>query len=199
MRPVLIRKASPLVRAGLSGIICMLLTATGGAQERKSPDEPPQLGPPRVQLPQHIEYSTWRKICFKGSDNVTLCRTTSTGTDEIGQVVLRVDLIERADGPAARLQLFVPQGLSLQAGVTARVDNDAAAQFPYTYCLSNICIAAGPATPALIGKMDSGQILKIEQTDFKSSPVTMNVLLDQFTTAHKGLPAANYDYNLTDD
>ena len=197
MQQTPVRGAHPLARFGLSSIICMLLAASAGAQERKSLNDCLHVEPPRVQLPQNIQYSTWRKLCFKGSDGVTLCRTTSTGADEIGQVVLRVDLIERADGPG-RLQLYVPQGLSLQAGVKVTIDQGAPTQFPYTFCLTNICIAAGPVIPSMVAEMESGKTLKVEQTDFNSTPVATNVPLSQFAVAHKGPPAATYDYDLDD-
>ena len=198
MLPTPAREAHPLAGFGLSSIICMLLAASAGAQERKSLNQHLQIEPPRVQLPQSLQYSAWRRLCFKGSDGVTLCRTTSTGTDEIGQVVLRVDLIERADGPA-RLQLFVPQGLSLQAGLKVIIDQGAPTQFPYNYCLTNICIAAGPVMPGMVAELDSGKTLKVEQTDFNSSPFATNVPLNQFAAAHKGRPAATFDYDLKDE
>jgi invasion protein IalB len=152
-----------------------------------------------VQLPQNIQYSAWRKLCFKGSDGATLCRTTSTGTDDTGQAVVRVDLIERPDGGAARLQLFVPKGLNLAAGVKATVDQAAPTTIQYNWCLTNICIAADLANPILIGEMESGQTLKIEQADFNSSTVAMNVPLNQFAAAHKGAPAETFDFQLDND
>ncbi|MBI5264448.1 MAG: invasion associated locus B family protein [Bradyrhizobium sp.] len=190
-------------------MICMLLPTTPMAQERQLPtnsaqNEGPQFRPPRVQLPQNIQYSAWRKLCFEGSDGVTLCRTTSTGKEDTGQVVIRVDLIERADGVertgrAARLQLFVPQGLNLAMGVKATVDQGAPTRIPYSFCLTNICIAADPASPRLIDEMETGQTLKIEQADFNSSTVAMNVPLNQFAAAHQGPPAETYDFGLDDD
>jgi len=152
-----------------------------------------------VQLPQNIQYSAWRKLCFKGSDGARLCRTTSTGTDDTGQAVVRVDLIERPDGGAARLQLFVPQGQNLATGVKATVDQAAPTSIPYNWCLTNICIAADLANPKLIGEMESGQTLKIEQADFNSSTVAMNVPLNQFAAAHKGAPAETFDFQLDND
>ena len=152
-----------------------------------------------MQLPENIQYSSWRKLCFKGSDGATLCRTTSTGTEDTGEVVVRVDLIERPDGGAARLQLFVPQGVNLAMGVKATVDQAAPTKFPYNFCLTNICIAADHVSPKLIGEMESGQTLKIEQADFNSSTVAMNFPLNQFAAAHKGPPAETYDYNLDEN
>ena len=197
----ILRSASPLVHLGISCLICILLATTAMAQQRQhsAQNEDLQFRPPRVQLPQNIQYSAWRKLCFKGSDGATLCRTTSTGTEDNGEVVVRVDLIERPDGGAARLQLFVPQGLNLAMGVKATVDQAAPTKFPYNFCLTNICIAADLASPKLIGEMESGQILKIEQADFNSSTVAMNVPLNQFAAAHKGPPAETYDYNLDEN
>ncbi len=196
MKQLIIRSAHRLFRFGLSSAVLMVLTATVGAQEQKGPDETLQIKPPRVHVPQHIHYSAWRKVCSKGSDGVTLCRTTSTGTDETNVVVTRVDLIERTDKPAARLQLFVPQGLSLQAGVKAIVDQGAPNLFPYNFCLTNICIAAGPADPNTIKEMETGQTLTIEQVDFNPSTVRINIPLSQLAAAHIGPPAASYDFNL---
>ena len=174
------------------------------AQQRQLPsnsaqNEKLQVRPPRVQLPPNIQYSSWRKLCFKGSDGATLCRTTLSGTQDNGEVVVRIDLIERPEGGAARLQLFVPQGGNLAMGVKAIVDQAAPTQFPYNFCLTNICIAADHVSPRLIGEMESGQTLKIELSDFNSSTVAMNVPLDQFAAAHKGPPAETYDFNLDEN
>jgi invasion protein IalB/predicted esterase len=174
------------------------------AQERQLPsnlaqNEDLQVRPPRVQLPKNIEYSAWRKLCFKGSDGATLCRTTSSGTQDTGEVAVRVDLIERPEGGAARLQLFVPQGGNLAMGVKAIVDQAAPTKFPYNFCLTNICIAADHVSPNLIGEMESGQTLKIELSDFNGSAVAMNFPLNQFAAAHKGPPAETYDYNLDEN
>jgi invasion protein IalB/pimeloyl-ACP methyl ester carboxylesterase len=167
---------------------------TNSAQNEKL-----QLRPPRLQLPPNIQYSAWRKLCFKGSDGATLCRTTSAGTLDNGEVVVRVDLIERPAGGAARLQLFVPQGGNLAMGVKATVDQGAPIEIQYNWCLTNICIAADHVSPKLIGEMESGQILKLEQADFNSSTVAMNIPLNQFVAAHKGPPAETYDFNLEEN
>ena len=124
-------------------MVCMLFATPAMAQDGNFPrTRSMNSRPPRVQLPKNIQYSEWRKVCFKGSDGATLCRTTSSGTEDTGEVVVRVDLIERIGSDAARLQLFVPQGFNLTMGVTATVDQAAPTQFPYNFCLTNICIAA---------------------------------------------------------
>src|ERR1700752_4714144 len=50
------------------------------------------------QPARDLTYSDWTKICFKGvqgADTKMICRTTISGKWDTGQVVLRVDLIER--------------------------------------------------------------------------------------------------------
>ena len=113
-------------------------SATSNAQPQASSSssaEELQAKPPRLRLPQRIQYSAWRKFCFESSDDTTICRTTTTGTDDLDQVVARVDLIQRADGPA-RLQLFVPQGANLQDGVKVTIDQGRPTQIPFNWCLA---------------------------------------------------------------
>ena len=69
-----------------------------------------------------IKYSDWRKICFKTPGTNLVCRTSISGTFETGQSAVRIDLIEREGDKAARLQLFLPVGLYLQAGVKITID-----------------------------------------------------------------------------
>jgi invasion protein IalB len=173
-------------------MVCMLFATPAMAQQYPTSE----LRPPRVQLSKNIQYSEWRKVCFKGSDGAILCRTTSSGTEDTGEVVVRVDLIERIGSDAARLQLFVPQGFNLAMGVTATVDQAAPTQFPYNFCLTNICIAADHVKAKLIGELKSGQTLKIGLTDFNSSMVALNIPLSQFAAAHIGPPAETFDFGI---
>ena len=76
-----------------------------------------------------------------------VCRTSISGTFETGQSAVRIDLIEREGDKAARLQMFLPVGLYLQAGVKITIDQGAAYRFPYVWCLTNTCIAADLADP----------------------------------------------------
>jgi invasion protein IalB len=174
-------------------------TSNAPQQANSSPSaEELQAKPPRLRLPQKIQYSEWQKLCFESSDGTTICRTTSTGTDDLSQVVARVDLIQRGDGPA-RLQLFVPQGANLQRGVKVMIDQGPATQIPFTWCLANICIAAGPVDASLIAELESGKTLRLELTDLNSLPVALTRSLDQFAAARKGAPAQTFDFGLDEE
>src|SRR5215831_16813619 len=59
----------------------------------------------------NLTYSAWKKTCFRdsqGADTKMVCRTSSEGKSDLGQTFIRIDLIEREDAPATRLQIFVP-------------------------------------------------------------------------------------------
>jgi invasion protein IalB/dienelactone hydrolase len=172
-------------------------TPLGQQVSSSSPEQELQARPPRLRLPENIQYSVWQKFCFDSSDGTTLCRTTSAGTDDPDQVqvVVRVDLIERADGPA-RLQVFVPQGVNLQHGVKVTVDQGSPTQVPFNFCLSNICIAARAIDPTVAAQMEAGQQLKLELTDLNLSSVTINLPLKQFAAVHKEPPTQTFDFNL---
>ena len=98
---------------------------------------------------REIKYGDWQKFCFKTPGTNTVCRTTISGTWDTGQSAVRVDLIEREGEGNARLQLFLPVGLYLQAGVKLTVDQGKPYQIPYVWCMTNTCIAGSVADPQL--------------------------------------------------
>jgi invasion protein IalB len=111
------------------------------------------------QHARDITYSAWSKLCFKGvqgADAKMVCRTSINGKWDTGQIVLKVDLIERVEAPAARLQIFVLPGFFLQPGIKLTVDKGTSMPIPYTICLANGCVAATVADPSFVRAMESG-------------------------------------------
>ena len=122
-----------------------------------------------------------------------VCRTTITGTFETGQSAVRIDLIERESDNSARLQLFLPVGLYLQAGVKITIDQGAAYRIPYVWCLTNTCIAADRADPRLLEEMETGQRLLLEVVDSSVLTVSTSLPLNQFATVRQGIPAQTFE------
>ncbi|MDF0497646.1 invasion associated locus B family protein [Bradyrhizobium yuanmingense] len=135
-----------------------------------------------------ISYGSWQKLCFRAGGAPTLCRTSITGRFPTGQTAVRIDLIEREDAPTARLQLFVPVGMYLQQSPKLAVDHGAAFRVPYTWCLTNLCVAADVVAPKIIDEMENGQTLLLELVDSNLLAVTTSIPLAQFASAHKGAP-----------
>lgn len=148
---------------------------------------------------REVIYSPWRKLCFRGSQDVhakMLCRTTISGSWDTGQVVLKVDLIEREGEPTGRLQVLVPNGLYLQAGVKVTVDQQTPLQIPYVVCLSNGCLAGTVAESDLVSKLESGQTLVLELVNPNMVSIHSSVPLKEFASVHRGEPAQIFEQSL---
>jgi invasion protein IalB len=146
-----------------------------------------------------LTYSAWKKLCFRGvqgADTNVVCRTTIEGKSDLGQIILRVDLIERENAPAARLQVFLPSELFLQPGIKLTVDDAASMQVPFTICLANGCVAATVADPTFIHQLDSGRMLSVEGVNFNIRTVIASLPLDDFAKAHQGVAAQLFEQKL---
>jgi invasion protein IalB len=143
-----------------------------------------------------IKYGDWQKVCFKTPGIKPVCRTTISGKWETGQSAVRVDLIEREGEGSARLQLFLPVGLYLQAGAKLTVDQGKPFQIPYVWCLTNTCIAGDRADPALIHQMEVGQQLKLEVADTNLLTVSTTLPLTQFSPVRKAAPSRTFTQDI---
>ncbi|TWB04614.1 invasion associated locus B family protein [Bradyrhizobium stylosanthis] len=152
-------------------------------------DKPAEAATRGQREAKDITYGDWQKLCFKAGGAPMLCRTTITGTFPTGQMAVRIDLIERDDAPSARLQLFVPVGMYLQRPAKLTVDQRNSFSVPYSWCLTNACIAADVVSPGFVKDMDSGKTLALEVVDSNLLALTTLVPLTQFAAIHKGPPA----------
>jgi invasion protein IalB len=177
--------------------ICLVVASTSdaigqaaGQPEAGNSDQPreAEMGPRGEHMPRAISYSPWRKLCFKDSLGKVICRTTTSGTWETEQVAVRVDLIERKEDNATRLQIFLPVGLYLQAGVKVTVDDEPSVRIPYSWCLANLCVAGNLIDQRLLRAMQAGRKLTLEVVDSNLLTVASTVSLDQFAIVHKGPP-----------
>ena len=135
-----------------------------------------------------IKYGDWEKLCFKPGGAKMICRTTIAGHFDSGQIAVRVYIVEREDQSTARLQIFLPVGLYMPAGAKLTVDKGKAHKIPFTWCLTNTCIAGDIASPNLLGEMESGANLVIEVVDTNMLAVTTSLPLNQFAASRKGAP-----------
>jgi len=163
------------------------------AQSADKPSAATEVGQRGQRMAREIKYGDWRKFCFKPAGTSMVCRTTISGTWETGQTAVRVDLIEREGDGTARLQIFLPVGLYLQAGVKLTIDQGGPYRIPYVWCLTNTCIAADLADPKAIREMESGQTLLLEVVDSNVLAITTSLPLNQFAAIHQGVPTQIFD------
>ncbi|MGX1322735.1 invasion protein IalB [Bradyrhizobium sp. USDA 377] len=151
-------------------------------------DKPAEVTTRGQREAKDISYGDWQKLCFKAGGAPMLCRTTITGAFPTGQMAVRIDLIEREGTPTARLQLFVPVGMYLQQPAKLSVDRGSTFSVPYSWCLTNACIAADVAPAGIIKEMESGKTLALEVVDSNLLALTTSVPLAQFAAVRKGAP-----------
>lgn len=184
-----------LCRKGWLSVVLLTIAAGVSPVSQAAPPKQPQSAKPAETATRgqrkatDITYGHWRKLCFKPGGAPTLCRTSITGTFPTGQMAVRVDLIEREGERSARLQVFVPVGMYLQHPATLTVDQGSSYRLPYTWCLTNACIAADAAQPGIVKEMESGKTLTLEVVDSSLLSLATSLPLAQFAAVHKG-PAA---------
>jgi invasion protein IalB len=124
------------------------------------------------------------------------CRTSITGAFATGQMAVRLDIIEREGDGTARLQVFSPVGMYLQNPVKLTVDQGRPHLVPYTWCLTNACIAGAVADPKMVKEMASGQMLRLEFVDSNLLSLTTSLPLGQFASIHKSAPAQTFEQDI---
>ena len=153
---------------------------------------------PRGQrsLVREIKYGDWQKFCFKTTGTKQVCRTSISGNFDTGQSAIRADVIEREGEGKARLQIFVPVGMYLQAGVKLIVDQGKPHPIPYVWCLTNTCIASDVADVVLIRDMERGQKLQLEVVDSSVQSVRTTLPLDRFASVRRSAPTQTFEQEI---
>jgi invasion protein IalB len=125
-----------------------------------------------------------------------ICRTSITGKFVTGQTAVRLDIVEREGDGTARLQVFCPVGMYLPKPVKLTVDKAKPHLVPYTWCLTNACIAGAAADPKMVKEMDSGQTLRLEFVDSNLLSLATSLPLGQFAAVHKAAPAQVFEQDI---
>jgi invasion protein IalB len=187
----------------LCAALSLLLTSSSAGAQPAAPSAGNKSQSDGTALEQRnavreIKYGDWQKFCFKTPGSNQVCRTTISGKFDTGQSAVRADLIER-DGGKARLQIFLPVGVYLQAGVRLTVDEGKPRRIPYVWCLTNTCIAANVADAALIREMESGKKLQLEVVDSSVLRVSTTLPLGQFASVRQGSPARTFEQDIDEE
>ena len=192
-KPLLSSVASfmaPMAILSLSGLAAAQQASEPGARE------PEVASRGQRSLVRQIKYGDWQKFCFKTPGTNMVCRTTVTGTWDTDQTAVRADLIEREGDSKARMQLFLPAGVYLQAGVKLKVDQGKTYQVSYVWCLTNTCVAGNAADPQLISEMENGEKLVLEVVDSSVQSVSTTLPLNQFASVRMGAPRQTFQQDV---
>ena len=143
-----------------------------------------------------IAYGDWKKLCFRPGAAKMICRTSITGTFATGQMAVRVDIVEREGDATARLQVFCPVGMYLPKPAKLTIDQGKSYSVPYTWCLTNACIAGAAADAKMVKEMVSGKTMRLEFVDSSLLTLTTSLPLGPFASAHKGAPAQTLEQDI---
>ncbi|MBW8853051.1 MAG: invasion associated locus B family protein [Bradyrhizobium sp.] len=198
--------ATPLLSPGralacVSILFAVALAGPTSAQITAAPKPAPEaksaeIAPRGQREAKDITYGEWKKLCVKPGGTPMLCRTSIMGRFATGQMAIRVDLIERDGDSIARLQVFVPVGMYLQRPAKLTIDGVSVQSLPYTWCLTNACIAADAADPKFVKDMEGGKVLLLELTDSNLLSLTTSLPLTQFASVHNGAPAQTLEQDI---
>jgi invasion protein IalB len=177
------------------------LSAAGPAVSQPAPPTATKAAPDEFAArgqreARSIKYGDWQKICFKPGGAKMVCRTTISGTFATGQLAVRIYVTEREGDSGVRLQLFLPVGLYMPPGVKLSVDKGTAHKIPFTWCLTNTCIAGDAAKPALLRELEAGKNLTLEVIDTNLLAVTTSLPLGQFASIRNGAPAQTFEQSI---
>ena len=192
------RRSFPALAAVAGALLLPSHPATAQQTSQPGAYEPEVASRGQRGLVRQIKYGDWQKFCFKTPGTNMVCRTTISGTWDTGQTAVRADLIEREGDGKARLQLFVPVDMYLQAGTRLTVDKGKPYQVPYVWCMTNTCIAADLADPGIIREMISGQKLSVEVVDTNVLTITTTLPLIQFEAVRKGAPTQIFEQTIVE-
>ena len=155
-----------------------------------------EIAPRGQREAKDIAYGDWSKSCFRPAGAKMICRTSITGKFVTGQTATRLDIVEREGDGTARLQVFAPVGMYLPKPVKVAIDQGEAYLVPYTWCLTNACIAGIAADPKMVREMDSGQTLRLEFVDSNLLSLSTSLPLAQFAAVHKAAPAQVFEQDI---
>ena len=103
---------------------------------------------------------------------------------------LAILLAQEGIGPGTRVGMYLPKPARLT------IDQGEPHSVPYTWCLTNACIAGAVATPKMVEEMASGQTLRLEFVDSSLLTLTTSLPLGQFASIHKGAPAQTFEQDI---
>src|SRR5579871_219648 len=112
---------------------------------------------------RQLIYSRWAKFCGKGNgpDAKEVCFTGKDARTEANQPVVAAALIEPAGEARKLFRVTLPSPLQVQYGTRITIDKEPAISGAFFTCFVNGCLADYEATPELVGKLKTGQMLTI--------------------------------------
>ncbi|MEC9342551.1 MAG: invasion associated locus B family protein [Pseudomonadota bacterium] len=162
-----------------AGSVASAALAAGLMAASLQPAQAQQEQPPR---------NGWFKTCSKQGEN-TQCRVHFQSVANTGQLLTAISLLEvTGEVDRKRIQITVPSGRFIPAGIKLQVDDGKEGMIPYLVCMQQVCVAEVPLDAAVIGQFKGGGQLTVTSTNFQNRPNPVQITLEGFTAAYDGPP-----------
>jgi len=172
---------------GLRSFLYIFAVAMGFAATPLSAQEPVLGGEAEAAAPAAT--ARWSGRCVsvdrQSGAECTMVERAFVGANR--QVVGSVSLRFPPDGAAASLNVTVPLGIFLGAGIGFNVDGAASQQLELQTCDRSGCYASGAVSPDTLAAMQNGQKLNILFQSMSKQVVTLEMSLVGFTAIYQKL------------
>jgi invasion protein IalB len=148
-----------------------IIDSAGGGAKDGGPSKQP------TAEKQEADHSKpWSVQCAEFGKDVRRCQISGSVLSADGkQVILVISLAPTADAKATAMQMAVPLGIALKAGVKIAVADAYETSLPISRCTPQGCLVEGPVEQAFINAMKAKAQATITVTtpDGKAVPITL--------------------------
>ena len=158
------------------------------AANRDTPSAPADtnVAPPRATAASSDKQHSWVKQCATIGEAGMRCQASGRVLSPDGkQVVLVVSLAPTPDGKATAIQMAVPLGISLKAGIRIDIDGAYSTTMPASRCTPQGCIVEGSVDAAMVEAMKLKSVATITVTTMEGKEIAIKLPLAGFTDVAK--------------
>lgn len=163
------------------------------ASNRDKPSAPAatDVAEPRPAAAPADKQHTWVEQCATIGKSGKTCQASGSVLSPDGkQVVLVMSLAPTPDGKATAMQMAVPLGISLKAGITIDIDGAYSTTMPASRCTPQGCLVEGNVDAAMIEAMKVKASATIRVATVEGKAIAIKLPLAGFADAAKWkLPA----------
>lgn len=141
--------------------------------------------------PTQTTYKDWTRVCYAAPDSAKRCEAVqviSVTQNEQTQPILRATLSTTGADQGRFLEVALPLGMDLRAGIVMQIDEGEELVAAYTTCVPQGCAAVLPVNDSLFQAFQAGAGAKIGFRPFGTSQTqVIEMSLSGFTAASKDI------------
>jgi len=141
-------------------------------------------------------FDDWQVTCPQAKDHTNHCTMSQRGLDrESGRQIYQVAVSFPEGKAEAQLDVLVPLGVLLQAGVAIEVEKNASSPFkiPYRYCIGSGCLAEVTMNKKMTDAFRHGHKADIRIQDQNKKKIVLPFSLHGYSSAFSKLLTSRKD------